>query len=383
MDFAWTEAELRYRAAIRGFLKDELSDEWWSTPMRRTAGTEEYPEEECRTFVRRLAAEGWLTPHWPEEYGGKASTVWEHLILTEEMGRVGEPRGPAYMNVNWVGPAIMYAGTDEQKSYHLDRISRGDVFWCQGFSEPDAGSDLASLRTRAVREGDEYVINGVKVWTSHTQMADYCFLLVRTGPQDDKRHGITILLVPTDTPGMEIRPIPSFIEPYAFAECSFRDARVPVSARLGGEGEGWDIVRSVLVNERSGADRYERASLTLDVLAESAVRSGLFDQAEFLQLFGEARAVCEAARWLSYRGTNERAHDRTAVPYAYFARVGAVVAERHVAEVGFDAMGPESLAFQSPAENIFRDGIAGGLAGGSLEIQLNQIAREMLGSRGR
>ncbi len=213
MEFGWSEEDLTFRKDVRAFLDAELGDEW--TGPTASLGS---PENVAfsRRFAAALAQRGWLTPHWPLEHGGSGATGWQHAILGEEMWSSGEPRGPQYMNVNWIGPSIMMFGTDDQRDLHLPRIARGEVIWCQGFSEPGAGSDLASLRTRAVRDADEYVVNGQKVWTSYASVADYCYLLVRTGTEETGPRGITILLVPTDRPGFEVREVGSVVGDHAF-----------------------------------------------------------------------------------------------------------------------------------------------------------------------
>ena len=173
------------------------------------------------------------------------------------MWRIGEPRSSQYMNVNWVGPTIMAYGTPEQKALHLPRISAGNAFWCQGFSEPEAGSDLVSLRTLAIRDGDDYVINGSKIWTSYVNYAEHCFLIVRTDPTSKRHQGISVLLVPMQTPGIEVREIPSVVGDRYFFEVFFSDARVPVSCRLGPEnaGLGGRAVRARVRARRRGALR--------------------------------------------------------------------------------------------------------------------------------
>jgi alkylation response protein AidB-like acyl-CoA dehydrogenase len=301
------------------------------------------------------------------------------VILSEEMWSIGEPRGSQYMNVNWIGPAIMLAGTDEQKQFFLTRISRGEIFWAQGFSEPDAGSDLASLKTSAVRDGEEYVVNGQKIWTSHTPSAEWIFLLVRTDPTAPKHHGISILLVPLDTPGVEVRTIPDIVGEGAFAEVFLTDARVPVTALLGAENEGWGIVRHALQYERVGAARWERATLVLDKLAEIASEQGLLDDPDVARRFGETRAVVDAARWATYCVVDERAKEIGVTATAYPARVAMVRAERHVAELGMDVLGGQALIDHSFADNAFRSAMTAGVAAGTYEIQLNLIAGLVLG----
>ncbi|MEU7813894.1 acyl-CoA dehydrogenase family protein [Pseudonocardia sp. NPDC049154] len=381
MEFGWSETEQKYRAELRAFIDAEVPG-WRANPVHKRVIT---PEEKARVvdFTHKLAERGWLTPAWPKEYGGGEQSAWQSVILSEEMWSVGEPRGSQYMSVNWIGPAIMLAGTEEQKREHLSRISRGEAFWSQGFSEPEAGSDLASLRTRAVREGGEddgeYVVNGQKIWTSHTPSAEWLFLLVRTDPDAAKQRGISILLLPIDTPGVEVRTIPDIVGEGAFAEIFFTDVRVPASARLGPENGGWPIVRRALQFERVGAARWERAALVLDLLAERAAKEGLLAGADVARRFGEARAFVEAARWMVYRVVDERAKEIEGTATAYPARAAMVRAERLVAELGLDVFGPEALVAETFEDSTYRQALTAGIAGGSYEIQLNLIAGQILG----
>jgi alkylation response protein AidB-like acyl-CoA dehydrogenase len=381
MEFGWSETEQAYRADLRAFVDAEVPG-WREHPVHKRVVT---AEEKARVvdFTHKLAERGWLTPAWPAEYGGGEQSAWQSVILSEEMWSVGEPRGSQYMSVNWIGPAIMMAGTDEQRREHLPRISRGEAFWCQGFSEPEAGSDLAALRTRAIREGGlddgEYVVDGQKIWTSHTPSAEWLFLLVRTDPQAPKQRGISILLLPLDTPGVEVRTIPDIVGEGAFAEIFFTDVRVPASARLGPENGGWPIVRRSLQFERVGAARWERAALVLDLLAERAAEEGRLADADVARRFGEARAVVEASRWMVYRVVDERAKDVRGTATAYPARAAMVRAERLVADLGLDVFGPAALVAETFEDSTYRQALTAGIAGGSYEIQLNLIAGQVLG----
>jgi len=377
MEFGWTESERAYRAALRDFIDHEVPG-WRDTPVHRRVVTAE-DKDRVKDFTAKLAARGWLTPSWPPEYGGEGQSAWQSVILSEEMWSVGEPRGSQYMNVNWIGPAIMMAGTEEQKQRFLPPISRGEVFWCQGFSEPEAGSDLASLRTRAVRDGDQYVVNGQKIWTSHTPSAEWIFLLTRTDPDAPKNHGITILLIPLDTPGIEIRRIPDIVGEGAFAEVFLTDVRVPAANRLGEENRGWSVVRQALQYERVGAARWERASLVLDQLADRARACGLLSDPDVARRLGEARAVVEAARWMAYSVVDERAKQISGTATAYPARVAMVRAERLVADLALDVFGAEALIGESFLDDIYRSSLTAGVAGGTYEIQLNLIAGQVLG----
>jgi alkylation response protein AidB-like acyl-CoA dehydrogenase len=376
VEFGWTDEDLAYRKEIRAFLDVELAGQW-SGEVTQTGSKANV--EFARQFCGKLAERGWLTPHWPAEYGGSDSSHWRHTILGEEMWSIGEPRGPQYMNVNWIGPSIMASGTDEQKREHLPPIARGEVVWCQGFSEPEAGSDLASLRTRAERDGGEYVVNGQKTWTSFAEVADYCYLLARTDPTSKRQHGISVLLVPTSTPGFEVRSIPAVVGEHAFHEVFLTDMRVPVSCRLGPEHEGWDVVRRALTYERVGAPRWARAALVLDQLAAWVLQHGLADDVAVLDRLGHARALCEAARLLAYRVIDEHGLDRPPPANSSLARVAMVRAEREVGFLAMELMGADGLENGSLADHALRKSMAAGVAAGTVEVQLNLIARLVLG----
>jgi alkylation response protein AidB-like acyl-CoA dehydrogenase len=372
VEFGWASEDVRFRQELKRFLETELDGQW--TGEARHLGSQENVRY-SRVFAGKLAERGWLTPHWPVEYGGSGMSPWQHLITGEELWSIGEPRGPQYMNVNWIGPSIMAHGTPEQKREHLPRIARGDVIWCQGFSEPEAGSDLVSLRTRAVLDGDEYVVTGHKIWTSYASVAQYCYLLVRTDANAPRHHGISVLLVPTDTPGFEIRQIGAVIGDHAFHELIFSEMRIPVSCRLGPENGGWGVVREALAFERVGAPRYARASRVLDDLIDWARRNDRDIHPALRERLGRARATCEAARVLAYRVVDERAQGVPPSANVYMARIAMVQAERAVGEVGLELMGAESLVDGSPADEQLRKSMVAGVAAGTYEMQLNLVAR--------
>ncbi len=375
MNFDWNEEETAYRAKVRAFLKETVPAEFAETNLEIS---EQWRADLTKEYAGKMAEHGLLTPHWPKEYGGQDSTSWQRLILAEEMLGAGEPRGPQYMNVNWIGPAIMIAGTEEQKAEHLTRISKGDVLWCQGFSEPNAGTDLTSLRTKAQLDGDHYVVNGEKVWTSYANVAEYCFLLVRTDPTTKGSRGITVLLVRTDTPGFEIKAIPSTLGDHAIHHMEFHDMRVPVSARLGPENEGWPLVRQALARERVGQPRYARASSYLDRLVGWLAEQKRPATEAIRRDAAKARAACEAARILIYKAVDEQDHgiDRSTVA---LARLAMVRAERAVAEFGMELMGLEGTRKYSTADRLLRYAMTGGLTAGSYELQLNMVATRILG----
>ncbi len=377
MHFDFSDDELAFRKELKEFLDGELPVyfEFFDLPPEERA-------ERSMAFVQLLSERGWLTPAWPVEYGGSAQAPWQQMILAEEMVAHGEPRTGQYMNVNWIGPAIILAGTPEQKAYHLTRISKGDVLWCQGFSEPDAGSDLAALRTTAVRDGDEYVINGEKIWTSNAGIAEFCFLLARTNAEGRKQDGISIFLVPVATPGIEVGDIESVLHPGAFHHVLFTDVRVPASCRLGPENEGFSIVRTLLANERTGVARYHRAAGYLDRIATWCAERDLLDDSAVIETLASARAACEAARLLVYQVYDEKTRGLDPDVSAWAYRTAAVRAERVVNEAAFTLMGAEGLARHSFADSQFEWAVTAGVAGGSYEMQLNSLARVLLGSKG-
>ncbi len=378
MEFGWSSEDARFRAELVAFLEQSLPDDW--DELAQDGPGSDAQAAFSREFCARLAERGWLTPHWPEAYGGRDASPWQHAILGEELWSRGEPRGPQYMNVNWIGPAIMKYGSEEQKRLHLPRISAGDVLWCQGFSEPEAGSDLAALRTSAVLDpsGDDYVVNGSKIWTSYCNHADYCFLLVRSDPSSKRQRGISVLLMEMDLPGVEVREIPSVVGEKYFHEVFLSDVRVPVSCRLGPEHEGWDVVGYALQYERVGSPRYQRGALVLDMLAERARERGMLDDPTVQEKLGEARAVCEAARMLSYKVIDQRVQGLPPSADSNVARVAGTLADQVVGELALELFGDDALVQGSFADANYRLSMTAGVAVGATEVQLNLIAGRVL-----
>ena len=376
MEFGWSDEDRAFRRELAAFLAENLPDDW--EERAQDGPGSDAQARFSREFCPKLAARGWLTQNWPSEHGGADASAWRHIILGEEMWRVGEPRSSQYMNVNWVGPTIMRYGTEEQQREYLPPISRGDAFWCQGFSEPEAGSDLVSLRTQARRDGDHYVVNGSKIWTSYVNHAQHCFLVVRTDPESKRHKGISVLLCPMNLPGIEVREIPSVVGERYFFEVFFTDVKVPVSCRLGPENEGWDVVTYSLAYERVGAARYARAALTLDELARRAEERGLLDDPRLLEKLGEARALCEASRLLTYRVIDLRERGLPPSADTNVARVAGTTAELAVANLALELFGPEALEYGHFAEAHFRLAMTAGVAVGTTEVNLNLVASRFL-----
>lgn len=376
MEFDWSPEDVQHREELKVFLKEELPDNWDEISQHGPGGDSQ--AEFSRHFCGRMADKGWLTQHWPAEYGGKEATPWRYSVVGEEMWAIGEPRGSQYMNVNWIGPSIMKYGSQEQKDIHLPLISSGNILWCQGFSEPEAGSDLVSLRTAAETVGDDYLINGSKIWTSYCNHASYIFLLVRTNPAEKRHKGISVLLVPMDTPGIEIREIPSVVGERYFHEIFFTDVKVPRSVLLGEENNGWDVVNYALQFERIGAARYARATITLDTLAQVAEERGMLDNPIIVDRLGEARALCEAARIMVYKVIDLRAKNSPPTADTQLARVLSTQCDNAIGRLALDIYGAESLEYASFADANFRLAMTAGVAVGATEIQLNLIASRFL-----
>ena len=370
MEFEWSESEARFRQELRAFIDAALPPHW----LTLIPG-EDPASEFTMEFCRRLAERGYLVPHWPARYGGRDASPWEFVVLGEELWRVGEPRGAQYMNVNWIGPAIMMAGTEEQKDLHLNRIARGDVLWCQGFSEPGSGTDLGSLRTRAERVGDNYVVNGEKVWVSYARHAEFCILLARTDQRQRGNKGISIFLVPTDTPGFQIDPIPSVLDVHEFCRLEFENMTIPASALLGEEHKGWPVVLHALAHERIAGPRHARAAFVLERMADHLQRVAPDLYERFEERISAARADCSAARVLTYAAVNERNHHRPEIREVSVARVAIVRAEREVAELGLDIFGDDGVHLGSVGNSQLKTAMIAGLGAGSVELQLNMVAR--------
>lgn len=258
MDFEYTPAEQSFREEVRAFLAENL-------PPR-----EERDGKFLQTWLKKVRERGWVGFSWPKAYGGSDGGLIEQTILKEEMALAkAPPLGTSFMGLAWVGPGIIQYGTDEQKQRFIPDILDSKVIWCTGYSEPNHGSDLAAIQCKAVKDGDDYVVNGQKIWTSGAPWAQWIILLVRTSFDPEVKHqGITCLLVPMNSPGIEVRPIENMAGDRHFAEVFFTDVRVPVKNRLGEEGNGWKVTVSALANERSSIGEVTQMFDKLDNLKD-------------------------------------------------------------------------------------------------------------------
>jgi alkylation response protein AidB-like acyl-CoA dehydrogenase len=382
VDFDLGEGAARLRSRLRALTAQEIRPGYLGAFSDDPADL-----EVAQAFCRKLASEGLLTWSWPEEYGGSGGSVWEQTVVREEMWAHHEPRGAQYMGLNWVGPAIMAFGTDAQKARFLPPIAAGEVIWCQGFSEPGAGSDLAALSTRADPDGDGWRVNGQKIWTSYAQMAQWCVLAARIGPVGDRKHdGITIFLLPMDRPGITVRPIRSMLGPHHLNEVFFDDVRVEADEVLGGPGGGWEVIRRALAHERVGIARYARCDRLMSLWGGDPDR--LDDLPEHLRSqWVRALIATRVSRLLAYRAVADQEAGRTAEASASAARLAVTQCDQQVAELLFQALEEHSLddkaqpdaPLAGAIEDHWRYAQAATVASGTIEIQRMIVSRDRIG----
>jgi alkylation response protein AidB-like acyl-CoA dehydrogenase len=375
MDFEWSAEHNAYRKRIQDVLAKNLPADW--PEKSRYDNGSDYTVAFSRKFCPILAAEGLLIPHWPKEYGGGGLDAWHHWILNEEMWGAGEPRAYQYMSINWVGPAFIKFGSAEQRELHLKGITSGTISYCQGFSEPNAGSDLAALKTRAEARGDKYVINGSKIWTSAASFADFCILLARTGGAS--RGGISVFVVPMKSPGITVRVIPSLQGARALHEVFFDNVEVPASAVLGEADKGWGVVTQILANERIGAPRYSLTWRGLDRAMELLRADGRLADPEVRGRAARCEASLNAARLLALQVIGGRVKGQPADAETNVARYAAVCADRMVCEFMGDFLPEYLFPDKEPLlAAAYKRTASIGIAAGAAEVQLNLISRNLL-----
>lgn len=380
MDYDLGESAEDLRATLRTLVQEHLPETFLGAFTHNPADL-----ELTNRFCRILAAEGLLCAAWPREYGGRDGSVWEQAVVREEMWAAHEPRGPQYMGVNWIGPAVMRHGTEAQKAFFLPQIARGETIWCQGFSEPEAGSDLANLRTRAVPDGEGWVVHGQKVWTSYADIAEWIVLATSTEPDAPAAGRFTLFLVPMERPGIDVRPIKAMVGPHHLNEVFLDGLAVGPEDVLGEVGGGWSVMRDALAYERVGIARYARGQSLLDRLL-----AHLGDGWDELPGSVKARWVralidLRTAQLLAFAAVARE--DGVDSSEAAMARIVTTTCDQVVAEVLFDAIGAEAL--DAGAEAVVHGGIedhwryaqASTVASGTIEVQRMIVARRLLGGQ--
>jgi alkylation response protein AidB-like acyl-CoA dehydrogenase len=385
VDFADTAEEAELRKELRELLDQHVPENF--------LGAFTNDDEDlaiAQKFCKILSERRLLALAWPKEFGGRGGSSGELTVLREEMWARHEPRGAQYMGVNWVGPAIMRFGSEEQKAQHLPRIAGGDVIWCQGFSEPDSGSDLASLKTAARPVPGGWQVYGQKVWTSYATMAEWMFLLARTDNSGPKHQGITVFLVPMSRPGIEVRPIPAMLGPHHLNEVFLDGVPVRPEDVLGEVGDGWRIVREALAFERVGIARYARCERLLNE-APGAVGERWDDLPEALKhRWARALVHTRQARLLALKVVER--HDAGVVDPRDSAayRIAVTRLDQEVAEILMDVIGDDAVGtddrvnlFARAVEDHWRYAQASTVASGSIEMQRVLLSRSILGKSAR
>ncbi len=302
MELRFGEKEEALRQQVRGFLKANIPGEEGTDGM--FGGRTDEAFEEAKQFNAALAKNGWIAPAWPKQYGGLGASITEQMVFNEEFGYAGAPdTGTRGFGVGMIGPTLIIHGSDEQKSRYLPKITSGEHIWCQGYSEPSAGSDLASLQTRAIRDGDDFVINGQKIWTSGGHRANQMFCLVRTDPEAPKHRGISFLLIDDikNTPGLTIRPLVNMANRHHFNEVFFEDVRVPARNLIGEENRGWYVGMTLLDFERSGIGTTASQKHTLERLVTSLREGPAGRREKYRAKLAEHVVANNVGRFLGYR----------------------------------------------------------------------------------
>ena len=403
MNFKDTPEEARWRTEVREFIRTELPEELRPTAEgqrdRRAEGGVAQAGGPWREWTRRLAARGWIAPAWPKEYGGAGMSVMEQFVFNEEMAEARAPR-PGGIATGFAGPTLIVHGTEEQKQKYLPEILGGEVTWCQGYSEPGAGSDLASLQTRAVRDGDDYVINGQKIWTSGAHTAKWMILLARTDPDAPKHRGISYFIVDMKAPGITVRPLVNMADSHEFNEVFFDSVRVPRENLIGDENRGWYLAQTTLSFERSNIGSAVGARQTVEDLVRWARettdgKSTLARNPAVRTELADRYIEAQTATLLSYKIISIQAKEGVAPGHeASVAKLFGTELNQRVYRTAMKVLGlygqldrrmqqDERLAQWLPLRGriqyMYQRSVANTIEGGTSEIQRNIIATRGLG----
>lgn len=341
--------------------------------------------EEVKVWYQALAKKGWLSPVWPREYGGMGLSPGKHMIYVEEWGRLGCPRIPDH-GIGLTGPLLIHHGSDAQKAEFLPKILSGEHIWCQGYSEPNAGSDLASLRTTAVLDGEHFIVNGQKIWTTLAHCANWIFVLVRTDKEAKPQRGISVLLVEMNTPGVEVRTIENLRGEADFCEVFFENVRVPVHNLVGDLNNGWTLAKSVLGHERIFLGSPTRAEYALDRLDRLAADRGAFEDPAFLSRYAKLRLDLydlgsSYERYAKVLRSGGELGADVSVLKVFATELYQRITEEMLTLAQEEARYNDDLLIeggQIDAMNLFLDARAPAIFGGSNEIQRNILAKAVL-----
>jgi len=379
MDLSFSPEDLRFRDEIRAFVARELPP----TIKHKMQVGEELSREDYVTWQKILNAHGYLAPNWPVEHGGTNWTVVQKHIFDEELAVGFAPRQLPF-GVSMVAPVIINFGSEEQKAYYLPRILSSEDWWCQGYSEPGSGSDLASLSTRAERDGDHYVINGQKTWITLAQYANMIFVLARTDPTAKKQKGISFILVDMTTPGVTVRPIETIDGGHEINEVIFENVRVPVENLVGTEGGGWTYAKFLLEHERNGTAGVAGSFQMLDRLKEIAGEerfngSTLIESGDFAKRIAEVEVRLTALSYAQLRAlAAESATKSPGLESSYIKIIGTEI-QQAITELMLEAGAYASFDSRTNNAALYFNYRKTSIYAGSNEIQRNILAKRMLG----
>ncbi|MCZ8381933.1 acyl-CoA dehydrogenase family protein [Mycobacterium sp. CPCC 205372] len=381
MDFSYPPEAEQFRKELRAWLSAHLTDVVIDSNDRR--GADDGAFATLREWNATIADAGWAAVSWPREYGGRGATPLEQLVYAEETTRARVPNPLNIIGINNIAPAIMQYGTDAQKEHLLTRMLRADDIWCQGMSEPEAGSDLAALRTRAVRDGDHFVVNGQKIWTSLGHRADWCQLYVRTDPEAPKHKGISCLIVDMTLPGIEARPLVTLNGSADFAEVFFDDVRVPADALLGPLNQGWQVATTTLSFERAAAARLyaemqvRMAALVTDIAATRGANGSALDDPATLRRLGELDVRIAFLEVLCLRSISAGMSGGDGFATASLAKSVWGDIGKDMAALAFDTLDPGAAAGRWDEFRLTSHALT--IAGGTTQINKNITAQRVLG----
>lgn len=394
MDLSYTDDEIAFRDEVRAFLSEKLPEEL----SAKVAGGAVLSKADHDRWHEILNAQGWLAPNWPEVYGGCAWNAVQRHIFEEESARANAPRIVPF-GLSMLAPVLMKFGSDEQKDHYLPRILSGEDWWCQGYSEPGAGSDLASLKTRAVRDGDHYIVNGQKTWTTLGQYANKIFCLVRTDPEVKQQEGISFLLIDMDTPGIEVRPIKLLDGTPEVNEVWFTDVRVPAENLVGEENMGWTYAKYLLTHERTniaGVGFSQAALSSVKRMAKLERHNGkpLIDNPHFAARLAQVEIDLMAMATTNLRIISRAAAGQAPGVESSMLKVKGTIIRQELNDLARRAAGPYAMPFASETIDGDNDPVGPGYAGptaakyfnnrklsifgGSNEIQRGIIAKTLL-----
>ena len=385
MDFRFTDEQNAFRWEVRDFLTAELGSDWPGVDPDSYFEEENWPR--IRRLTSKLAERGWLTLAWPTEYGGQGRSHIEQMIYNEETAYFRAPTRDVTIGTELVGPTLMLYGTDEQKARFLPEIANGSAVYCQGFSEPESGSDLASLQLRAEQDGDDYVLNGSKVWTSGAHRATHCYVMTRTDPEAPRHRGISVFIVDMDTPGIEVRPIINMFDVHYFNQVYFEGVRVPEVNMIGERDRGWYIAATSLDFERSGVDRFAANRRNLEELVSFARDNGLGGEPVLRNRLAGLWASNEAGTMAAYNVAWMQSQGPVPNKEASVSKLMGSEIAQQIHQLGIQMAGMGGLLVKDSGwatlngrlATEWMDSISFTIRSGTSEIQRNIIATRGLG----